>query len=353
VLGLVVVPYLASCWIATGDPFYALNYHTMYYRHAEGQPISEPISAVEYLRTKLGARPIATIDTALQGLFVHPFITKWNGFGVWVDGLGTLTSWLALVGLGAMPFFSAGRLLLAILLTSLIPYMVTWNVAGGNEWRFTMHAYPFYIVAAAWVAVGAARLARLLVRTRGLPEGVHPRALVRGAAAIATLAMLAVVVWFVVPWFVVREAIAHGVSTSVETGRRDWIFYPDGWSSPRADGITVRVSRGERSVVRLPLPGDRDYDVVLRIDPVDPDSQRRVSVRLNGELVGLLDLSWDPERMGTYRVRVRAHMLESVNELTIAPETLVRAGDAGPRFDWLDADDRVGVRLWYVRVLPL
>jgi len=31
----------------------------------------------------------------------------------------------------------------------------------------------------------------------------------------------------------------------------------------------------------------------------------------------------------------------------------VTAGSAGPRFAWLDAGERIGVRFWYVRVLPL
>jgi hypothetical protein len=40
------------------------------------------------------------------------------------------------------------------------------------------------------------------------------------------------------------------------------------------------------------------------------------------------------------------------NELALLPRTLVAASAAGPRFGWLDPNDRVGVRLWYVRVLP-
>jgi hypothetical protein len=36
----------------------------------------------------------------------------------------------------------------------------------------------------------------------------------------------------------------------------------------------------------------------------------------------------------------------------VVPETLVRASLAGPRFAWLDPADSIGIRLWYVRVLP-
>lgn len=353
VLAFIVAPYLISCAIATGDPFYALNYHTIYYRHAEGQPITEPISAVEYVRTKLAARPVTTLDTALQGLFVHPFATKWNGFDPWIEGLDAVARGLAVAGLVALAFFRAGRLLLFVLLTSLIPYMLTWNVAGGRAWRFTMHAYPFYLVAAAWVVFDVARLARLLAANRGLPAATRVSHLGRKAGIISGALLVAATAWFLLPWLAVREAIGLGEATSVETGPRDRLFYPDGWSSPHSEGITVRVSRGERSVVRFPLPDRRDYDIVLRIDPVDPDIQQRVVVRFNGELVGLLTLSWNPERVGTYRVRARAPLVRTINELTIVSETLVSAGSAGPPFAWLDPDERIGLRLWYVRVLPL
>ncbi len=89
------------------------------------------------------------------------------------------------------------------------------------------------------------------------------------------------------------------------------------------------------------------------MDPVDPARTEPVSVLLNHHLVGVLRLSWNPERVGAYRVLVADHMVRSDNELTIIPGALVAAGSAGPRFAWLDPAERIGVRLWYVRVLPL
>jgi hypothetical protein len=106
-------------------------------------------------------------------------------------------------------------------------------------------------------------------------------------------------------------------------------------------------------MVRLPLAPRRNYEIVLRLDPVDPASQRRVSVLLNGHLVGRPGLTWDADRVGSYRVPVRAEMVNGTSELTIIPESLVPAGSAGPRLAWLNPADQVGVRLWYVRVLPL
>ena len=187
---LVVAPYLISCAIATGDPLIAINYHTRYYRFSEGLPSDAPMSVAEYLRVKLASRPLATIDTAFNGLFVQPFDTKWHGFEHWAPGMGAVLKWLALAGLMVTPFFAAGRLLLVILLASLVPYMFTWNVAGGGEWRFTMHAYPFYLVCAAFAVVGAGRLvAGLVQRTVQIRRAALARLAVRGTAVLALVAV--------------------------------------------------------------------------------------------------------------------------------------------------------------------
>jgi hypothetical protein len=347
-----LAPYLISCAMATGDPLIAVNYHTIYYRHAEGMSIAEPMSATEYLRTKLAERPIATLDTAFNGLSVQPFITKWNGFGRWSEGLATALQWLAVAGLGALAFAAPGRLLLVVLLTSLVPYMVTWNVGGGGQWRFTMHAYPFYLAAAGVALVGGFRLIRLLAG--GADRRIVARRVAVRVGAIVAVLLAGAVVYFAVPWFVVREAIAKGDSTSVETGRRDLVFYArGGWTEPRREGITVRISRGERSRVRIPLSVGRSYDIALRIEPVDPARQDRVSVLFNGHFVGAPRLAYDRDRVGSYTVRIQPHMVRSRSELVLVPSSLVAAGSAGRRFAWIDPDERIGVRLWYVRVIPL
>ena len=40
------------------------------------------------------------------------------------------------------------------------------------------------------------------------------------------------------------------------------------------------------------------------------------------------------------------------HEGALVPDALVPAADAGPRFAWVGAGERLGLRLWYVRVLP-
>jgi hypothetical protein len=353
-LTIVVAPYLISCAIATGDPLLAINYHTNYYRFAEDKPIQEPMSAAEYVRSKFTERPIRTLDTGLNGLLVQPFITKWRGFEEWLPGLGSTLRAIGMVGLAALPFFGAGRLILVVLLGSLLPYVFTWNVGGGGAWRFTMHVYPFFFAAAAVAVVGAGRAVTAIARNS--TTILRPSTVLRFAwrfAALAAVVALGLTWYLVLPWYVVRESIAHGESTSIETGSRDRVFYRNGWSAPHVENITVRVSRNERAFVRLPLPAKRAYQLVIRIDPVTPTIPERVDVVFNRHVVGRLVLAWNPERVGSYRMLLRDEVVNAgSNELIIMPSSVTPAGLAGPRFAWLDPADRIGVRLWYVRILP-
>ncbi len=352
-LTLIVAPYLVSCAIATGDPLLAINYHTGYYRFAEDRPIDTPMSAAEYLRGKFVDRPIKTLDTGLNGLFVQPFITKWHGFNEWMPGFGGLVRAISVAGLAALPFFPAGRLVLVALLGSLLPYIFTWNVGGGGAWRFTMHAYPFFFIAVGVALVGTWRAVRAVARNPAVVIRATVRPLAWRGAAIAAVAVLGTTWYLGMPWYVIREAIAHGESTSIETGDRDRVFYRRGWSPSHVENITVRVSRDERAVVRLPLPERRAYDLVLRLDPVTPTAPETVDVLFNRHLVGRFRLSWNPERVGSYRLQLRQDIVTAgSNELIIVPASVMPAASAGPRFGWLDPAERIGIRLWYVRVLP-
>ena len=353
ILVLLVAPYLISCAIATGDPLIAIDAHTGYYRYAGGLPSEEPMTVVEDLRTRFADRPVAMLDTGLMGLTVEPFIAKWAGFRPWTPGLGVVLQWLSLAGLAVLPFFAAGRLALVMLLASLLPYCFTWNLGGGGAWRFTAHVCPFLFVAAASALVWVARHTAAVAREPAVLRRVGLMSVARRALCLLAAALLGVSAYIGLPWFVVRESIAAGEATSIETGRRDAVFFRAGWSPPHLEGVTFRVSRVEQPVVHIPLPAVGDYVLVLRIDPVAPERQEHVRVLLNGILVGSPRLSWDPERVGSYRLPVSRRIVRAGdNHLTIIPETLVAAGSAGPRFAWLDPTDRVGVRLWYVRVMP-
>jgi hypothetical protein len=352
VLSVLVAPYLISCAIATGDPFYAIDYHTKFYRYGEGLPSEQPMSAAAYVTAKIAGRPIAALDTGITGLFVQPFVIKWRGLDAWIGGIGRVLSWLAIGGLLASPFFADGRMLLVILFGSLLPYAFTWNVAGGSEWRFTMHAYPFYVLAALSSVELGWRGAAALWRE---PQRVKPivwKAVVRRVLPAAAIVALACGMYAVLPWFIVRESIARDDDVSIETGSRDSTFFGAGWSVPYADGKTFRVSQSERAIVHIPLPSRRTYQIVLRLDPVAPDRQHRAVVLLNRQLLATLLLTWNPDRVGAYPVQLPFDKVRvGSNELTIVPDTLVPASSAGVRFAMHDPGDRLGVRLWYVRVL--
>lgn len=344
ILAALVAPFLLSCYIATGDPFFAINYHTSYYRHAEGIPIDQPMSASEYLRMKFARHPIGALDVGVNGLFVLPFAAKWQPFEIWVRGLSTILAAAALAGLALWAFTARGRLMLVIALTSLIPYAFTWNLGGGAEWRFTMHVYGIYIVAAIHTFASAIRAARTRPALR--PLAVR-------AVAVAAVAAFAAATYMALPWFTVKEAIANGEAVTIEATNRARVFYRRGWSRSRAEGLAnIRISRGARTTVHIPLPAKRPYDVVLRLDPVAPERQQRVSVLFNSQLVGRLGLTWDPQRVGAHRISLPAEWVKvGDNEITLVPETTVTAGSAGERFTWLDPADAIGVRMWYVRVL--
>jgi hypothetical protein len=348
--GLLVAPYLINCAIATGDPLFAINYHTVYYRYESGLPAEGHVSAASYLGSRLASRPFQTLDTGMMGLFVHPFASKWSGLDPLLGRGRWILFWAAAMGLLALARDARGRLLLVVLLASLLPYAFTWNIGDGGAFRFTMHAYPFYIVSGIYVIASVLPVVASAARTRQLPRPSR-RAAWFGAAGLA-VAAVAVCAYHLLPWLVLREAIAAREDVNIETGGRDWIFFRDGWSPPHNESITVRVSHGNRSVVWLPLPSKRDYDIVLRVDPVAPEAGQQLSVLFNGHFVSRVRLGFDPQRVGSYRFRVREQQVgRGLNQLVLAPEPAVPAAETGPRFAWLPPDTRIGVRLWYVRVI--
>lgn len=151
-------PYFYNCWTVFGDPLYAINVHTGFYRARAGEAgHREPMSAGTYLRTRAVADPIGTAKTAAIGLFWFPFQNKWIGFDYWYLGLRRFLMGMAALGLVLLAGTRRGLFLWALLLATLLPYAFTWSIPGGGEWRFTLPAYPFYLVAAALALVTTAR----------------------------------------------------------------------------------------------------------------------------------------------------------------------------------------------------
>lgn len=346
---VLVAPYLVNCWRVYGDPLIAVDAHTTYYRAGEGLPFRQPQSAFEYIGAKLHRRPIFQLDTAMTGLFVFPFQNKWSGFDLWVPRLSAMLSWSAVLGLLLFLASSVGRLLLLVALTSLLPYAFTWNVAGGSEWRFTMHVYPIYLVAAFYPPYVLVRL----LATRSRPQLTRRQAgrWVAVAAALAT----AVACYLALPYFIARESLRYGESTSIETGPRDGVFYRGNWSDwTRAGLVRSRIMIGDRAAIHFPLPERRAYRLTLRLDPALPGRPHVVSLLLNHRVLQPLNLAWDPLRVGSYEIDLPADYVHvGDNELQLIADGVVPANAAGPRFASVPPDTNVSLRLWYIRIHPV
>jgi hypothetical protein len=354
VAALLIAPFLINCWRATGDPFFAINYHTRYYRAAENLPEDTSEGAAGFVIRKIVDRPITTIDTAGVGLFVFPFANKWTGFRPWWRPLGDVLSWCAVAGLVLALWSAGGRLLLVLLLTSLLPYATTWSLGGGGEWRFTQHVYPFYLVAACAAVDTAVRALVAFVRARTISPGPTPRRIRQLALAAAALG-LGVAAYYVLPYFVVRETLAAGEPGMIRADPRGTVFFRGDWSAPYGSGhVIVRAALAERVSVRMPLPVRTDYTLTLRMDPVelaDPANTPTVAVLLDRRLIGRVHFQPDPRRVGTYRIPVSADLAgRFASRLELVASHTVAARDAGRRFAELDPQARVSFYLWYVRI---
>jgi Dolichyl-phosphate-mannose-protein mannosyltransferase len=355
---LVAGPYMFSCWRATGDPFYAVNYHTKYYRYAQGLSPSVPEGALHFTLRQFAERPAAAFDTACGGLFTWPFESKWRGLRAWSPLLATGVQWSAVAGLVLLLWSAEGWLLLVLTLSSLLPYCQTWTLGGGGAWRFTEHVYPIYLVAA-FLALRAAILGvqslrrapaawRLLLTKQRLAE----------AALVACLAALVAIGYVMLPVLVSREALEASDGATIEAGARDWIFFRSGWSEPsRSGAVTVRVANAPQATIKVPLPRQMSCWLTLKMDPAetaDPARQPRVAVFLNRRRLVELTLTRDPQRMGTYRLQVPENLTrDGLNDLVLQASHMVAASEAGRHFVDLDPQTPVAFRLWYVRVTPL
>ena len=341
-----VAPFLINCAIATGDPLYAINNHTDFYLKREGIPDPQPISAVAYTWGKFD-RPLAATDTMLVGIFAYPFTNKWVGFDPWLRGLGPTLSWMALAGMIAWLWHREGRFVLAMFLGALVPFSATWPVRGGAEWRLTLFAYSFYLIAAFFVAYEAVRLLRHPPERRGV---------LRVALVTAAIAVTAIVYTYAMPYAVGREALAQGQPMVIAAGHRDRLLLRDDWSGVVVTGnVTARFAEAQSVAIAIPLPEVRSYTATLRIDPLHFDGApaQAVDVSLNGVAVETLQLTWNPNRVGEYQLIFPADAVRTgLNELRLRSHHMIPIGRAGRLYPELPRDREVGFRFWYILVSP-
>lgn len=351
---VLVAPYLINCARATGDPFFAINYHTRYYRHADGLPEDHSITAVEYVGAKIAARPLSGIDTAMTGLIVWPFENKWRGFRFWWEQLGDTLRWSAAAGLVLAIWSRTGRLLLVTLFMSLVPYAFTWASGGGGEWRFTQHAYPFYLVAAFSALFAVAAAVRALARGQVDWRGALPARRMKEAALVALVLALSALAYSALPYLVARESLLAGLAVNIAAGDRDRWFFAGNWSQPIAGGIPVRVAQSPIVAMHVPFPEARDYAVTFRMDPAETanrDLQPRITVFVNRQALTQMRMGRNPDRMGTYHVRLPRELAGGdISRLDFVATHTVQASNAGPHFEPLPGDTPVAFRLWYVRI---
>jgi 4-amino-4-deoxy-L-arabinose transferase-like glycosyltransferase len=352
-----VAPYLINCARVMGDPLIAMNYHTRFYLAAEHEDLTAPPTAMQYVAGKFLSHPVAETDTAARGLVAYPFETKWRGFTPWLRALGPILSWLSVLGLLLWIWQPAGRFLLLMLFASLAPFMLTWRLQGGGEWRFTMHAYPFYLIAACSAAACLVAAVRAVVadRPRAL-AGWRAARLLPKAAATALVVAAGALAGFWSPYFIARESLLHGESTSIAAGDNDEVFFRSGWTEPvQAGAVISRFARGERATLFVPFPEQRAYHLVLRMDPVPltAASDQRVRVLINGREAGAFDLAWNAERVGAYTIELPASdVARGRARFDFVADHAAPVGEAVTMFPELARVTSVAFRLWYVRVTP-
>ena len=329
---LLLAPYLLSCAIAFDDPFRSINIHTGYYRAKQGLDHRPPMAWTDYLLAT--RRPFHLLDTMLVGLTHYPLSKKWLYFSEVSPLLGRASAAAAVLGLLLFLRNGRGRFLLLLLFTSLFPYAFTWDVPGGSASRFTLHAYPFYLIAA-WVTLTTVARALCPQRFREVIGALRWRPVVLWMIGVTGAALVGWVGAGGLLYLRVAEAIQAGDPVQINPSSRDLFFFGRGWRWPRTvDGAPARSMRGTEAALGLPLAAGRDYLLTLRLAPPEgAASPHGTRLFLNGSaLVETRDEAGTPDTHG-YAVRLpaaRAREGRNCLEIRSAPGTLLRSFHIAP-----------------------
>jgi hypothetical protein len=351
---VLVAPYVINCWRVYGDPLHAINAVTP--NLPDSRSTESRDGAFHYLVTKMTARPFEMLDVTIRGLTEHPFTNKWEGFQPWAPGW---TPWIAAACLAGLMLFTtsaAGRFLLLILVSATVPFSLTWQLA--SDWRYTEHAYPFFLIAAA-AAIAAVVHAARPSTIRGWRERAHGlvRPFAIWSATTAVVAAAVVAIAWGIPVLIAREALAADGRAAFVTGARDRAFYRSGWSEPVTTGNVTKRYAVAGAVVSIPLPDAHAYAATIRLDPFPrpfpegPDRLPLVRASLNGPPIDVLDLQWNPERVGSYDVVFPAHLVRAgFNDLRLDVVPRGSALDGATAMPRPGLTDGAAFGVWYVQV---
>lgn len=313
-----MAPFILNCAVALGDPFYAINEYTSFFRERSGHQDARPLNVVEYL---LAFRPFEMADKAFIGYTSHPFAAQWN-FADWWPPLGPPLAAASIVGLFLFLFLPNGRLLLLLHASAMLPFVWAWDVPGGTPYRHTLHAYPFYLLAAAFTIDGLVRLLVLPTARDAMRALLTRRRVTQVAATGVALALLAPAGAWGLHYFRLAEAVRERPGPHyIAAGPRDLLFFGSGWHRPvHAWNWHSRFLAGNEGSVHVPLVAGRAWRLRLRLDPFAPEPLR-VALAWNGAPLAILELTHDPGRTGEYVVDVPVErVLDGRNRLTFRAE---------------------------------
>ena len=304
VLVLVVSPFLINSWIAFGNPFFAVTGLWDTLAQGGGQL---PATWSRYLFGRFAQKPVGSLDTFYLAA-LYSFQNKWQGFEAWSTlPIGGLLSTFASFGLLALCWLPRGRLLLLILVTSLAPYLSIWDMPFGNEYRYTLHAYPFFLIGAFVAVEGAVLLCARAILTRRLPPWLECRPVVEKTFITLVVVASGWLVVTILPYARMLEDLRQNGRTLVVAGPRDRLFFRTGWHAPVTVGnVTARFSMDREATVWVPMISDRDATLTVRLDPFvfDGAPPQVVRLTLNGTVISTFTLHVDPERFGSYSVEI-------------------------------------------------
>jgi hypothetical protein len=303
-----VAPVMVRNAMVFGDPFYSVDFATEFYRGRAEAPVEQPLAAGGDLAAKFFSRPLQTLDVLVPGFLTYPFRNKWEGFNYLSPWLATVLSAAAIVGLVLLLRSAEGRLMLVVLFGALVPFAAIWQTRTGAQWRFTLFAYPFYLIAACEAFRAAGSLARAAPRYRWRGAVTERWMQITALAALGSFGFVAVR-WFPSAWryLVAREVAATDGAYSIVAGGGDRFFFTDGWYPPASVGAVVgRYSHGANARLWVPIFAEGPFRLTFRMQACAPDQAptRSVHVSVDGKDVGVLQVVWDDDRARDYVVEL-------------------------------------------------